>query len=271
MIEFEQVTYDYPLRGERPPALSDVALTLADGERLAVLGPNGSGKSTLALLSNGMLRPGKGHVLVDGVDTRDERRMFDVRSTVGLVFQNPENQIVATSVEDDVAFGPENLGLPPKEIRARVTRAIEAVGLEGLEQREPHLLSGGQKQRLAIAGALALEPRHLILDEPTAMLDPTGRADVLAVLERLHARGTTILHVTHRLEEALAADRALVLSVGRVVFDGEPRLLAERAELEEWGIALPGQLRLARLLKDQGVPLLDPLPEPTDVIEALWR
>lgn len=272
MIRFEQVDYEYSSAVGTTRALDRIDLVVEDGERVAVLGPNGSGKSTLALLANGMLVPRRGRVLVDGMDTADSETTWAVRSSVGLVFQNPENQIVATTVEEDVAFGPENLGLERSEIRRRVDRAIKAVGLDGLARREPHLLSGGQKQRLAIAGALALEPRHLVLDEPTAMLDPVGRRDVLEVLRRLQTAGVTMIQITHRLDEALLADRAVVLSQGGVRYDGPPHgLLEDMSALPDWGIALPPLIRLTREIRERTGMEIDYHASPDRIVEAVCR
>jgi energy-coupling factor transport system ATP-binding protein len=256
MIEFIDVSYEYRT-AERPvAALQGVSATLAQGELVCVLGPNGSGKSTLARLANGLFRPVRGSVIVDGIGTDDRSREWDVRSRVGLVFQNPDNQIVGTTVEEDVAFGPENLGVERGVMRERVTRALETVGLAGLEQREPHTLSGGQKQRLAIAGALALSPAYLVLDEPTAMLDLQGRTDVLEVLGTLRDRGTGIMHITHHLADAAAADRVLVLAAGAIAYDGDPsHLLGDPAILDAYGLDLPPVGRLAAALRDAGVPV----------------
>jgi len=256
MIEFIDVGYEYRT-AERPvAALRGVSTTLSPGELVCVLGPNGSGKSTLARLANGLLRPGHGSVIVDGIGTDDRSREWDVRSRVGLVFQNPDNQIVGTTVEEDVAFGPENLGVEREVMRERVTRALETVGLAGLEQREPHTLSGGQKQRLAIAGALALSPAYLVLDEPTAMLDLQGRTDVLEVLGALRDRGAGIMHITHHLADAAAADRVLVLAAGSVAYDGAPsRLLDDLAMLDAFGLTLPPVGRLAAALREAGAPV----------------
>jgi energy-coupling factor transport system ATP-binding protein len=210
--------------------------------------------------------------MVDGIDTREENRGIEVRSTVGMVFQNPDDQIVATAVEDDVAFGPENLGLPRAEIRERVDEAISAVGLAGLERREPHLLSGGQKQRLAIAGALAMRPRYLVLDEPTAMIDAQGRHDVSRVLESVRASGHGVLLITHDIAEAARADRVCVLARGRLVFEGTMGgLLDNVSRLAEWGLELPPIAGLAGHLREAGVPVPAGELDPATIAEALWR
>jgi energy-coupling factor transport system ATP-binding protein len=272
VIRFESVSYSYPGHPGSVPALRDVTLEIDERELVAVLGANGSGKSTLALLANGLLAPSSGFVSVDGIDTRDEARAFDIRARVGLVLQNPDNQIVATTVEEDVAFGPENLGMPRGEIRARVDRAVAAVGLEGLERREPHLLSGGQKQRLAIAGVLALDPRYLILDEPASMLDAVGRREFKAVLGRLRSEGRGIVLITHDLAAVAGADRVVVLVEGAIVFDGGlGELLRQPLQLSGWGLSLPPVAVLAEELRSRGVPVPVDAITPGAVAEALWR
>lgn len=263
MIGFIETGYEYRTTGGSVVALRGVTTTVSPGEIVTVLGPNGSGKSTLARLANGLLHPSTGRVIVDGIDTTDEDLVYDVRSRVGLVFQNPDNQIVATTVEEDVAFGPENLGVERSVMHERVASALAAVGLDGLEQREPHTLSGGEKQRLAIAGALALAPAYLVLDEPTAMLDLQGRADVLAVLARLRDGGTGIMHITHHLADAASSDRVLVLTEGSVLYDGSPaRLLSDDELLGRCGLTMPPIGRLAAGLRAAGVPV------PVDALTA---
>jgi energy-coupling factor transport system ATP-binding protein len=271
LIRFDHITFAYRADDAGRPALRDVTLAVEPGRHVAVLGANGCGKSTLVRLVNGMLLPGSGEVTVDGMDTRDEARSLELRQRVGIVFQRPDDQIVATSVEDDVAFGPENLGLPREEIRARVDEALAAVGMTGFEQREPHTLSGGQKQRLAIAGALAMRPAYLVLDEPTSMLDSAGRQDVLGIVRRLHADGTGILHVTHDLGAVLGADEAFVLDAGEIAFSGSfASLLDAHERLEEWGLELPAVGRLALALAALGVPIGSPALDPESMAVALW-
>ncbi|MDZ4179238.1 MAG: energy-coupling factor transporter ATPase [Coriobacteriia bacterium] len=251
-LRFESVTFKYP--GAAEPALRDVSFVVAPGECLAVLGANGSGKSTLAQLANGLVLPSEGSVTVDGVATAESPDPYEVRSRVGVVFQNPDDQIVGTVVEEDVAFGPENLGVDPVVMRERVDRALARTGLAGLERREPHLLSGGQKQRLAIAGILALEPDYLVLDEPTAMLDPRGRVDVLAILEEQRLDGRGLVHITHHVADIATADRVLVLAAGSVLFLGDPVELLERPNrLRELGLAVPPVLELAEELRRLGI------------------
>ena len=270
MIRFDEVSFAYRTGEKATPALRGVTFSLARGETLAVLGANGSGKSTLARLANGLILPDTGAVEVEGISTADPDAVWDTRTRVGIVFQNPDNQIVGTVVEEDVAFGPENLGVPREEIRRRVDAALVAVGLAGLERREPHLLSGGQKQRLAIAGALAMEPRYLVFDEPTSMLDPQGRSDVLAVIEELRGRGHGILHVTHDLSDAARADRVLVLLGGEVVFLGTPSaLLDDVHRLAGWALALPRIGELATALRGLGVPVASDALDAESVVRAL--
>jgi energy-coupling factor transport system ATP-binding protein len=241
IVSCENLTYSYP--GSERSALTDVTFELHTGEYVGVVGPNGGGKSTLVRLLNGLLRADSGSVRVGELDPATEPYL--VRKRVGMLFQNPENGLVAPFVEDDVAFGLENLGVPREEMRERVREAIRTVGLEGYERREPHTLSGGEKQRVALAGLLALDPEILLLDEPTSMLDAAGRKEVLERLEGLRG-ARTILHVTHHLEELLDADRILVLNAGRLVADVSPQdLISDAGLLEENRLTLPPTLRLA--------------------------
>ncbi len=270
MIAFDDVSFDYPAPGGAVPALRRVSFELERGETLAVVGANGSGKSTLARLANGLLAPTSGRVEVDGIDTRVADTIWEVRRRIGVVFQNPDNQIVGTIVEEDTAFGPENLGIDPQEIGRRVSEALSAVGLSGFERREPHLLSGGQKQRLALAGALAMRPDYLVLDEPTSMLDASGRADVLKVLEGLGAESHGVLHITHELSDAARADRVLVLSHGESAFLGEPDDLLSRPDrLAEWGLALPALGTLGHELRELHVSVPVTALDADSVVSAL--
>lgn len=238
-------------------ALDHVDLAVECGEFLAVIGPNGSGKSTLARHLNGLLLPTEGTVTVAGMDTRDSARLWSIRRTVGMVFQNPDNQIVATVVEEDVAFGPENLGVPSAEIRRRVDQVLGLVGMEEFALHAPHLLSGGQKQRVAIAGALAMNPACLVLDEATAMLDPRGREEVLRTVRRLNRdEGLTLIHITHFMEEAVRADRVVVMDRGRIALEGTPaEVFARAGELERIGLGLPPVVDVARRLAKAGHPV----------------
>jgi len=270
MIHVRDVTFTYP-GSAGSPAVSHVSLSVAPGEMVVMLGRNGSGKSTLARLLNGLLVPDSGSVTVDGLDTASDSDIWEIRRHIGLVFQNPDNQIVGTFVEEDVAFGPENLGIPRPELRRRVTKALDAVGLSGFERREPHLLSGGQKQRLAIAGALALEPAYLVFDEPTAMLDPYGREEVLGVLAKLRTGGTGIVHVTHHVADAADADRVLVLEGGGAAFDGGPdALFGDAGQVAELGLDLPPAGRLAHNLRAAGVPVPAVAMDADSVVNSLW-
>jgi energy-coupling factor transport system ATP-binding protein len=271
VIVFEDVTLRYGT--DAAPALDRVSLTVAQGELVAVVGANGSGKSTLARLCDGLLTPSAGRVTVDGLDTADESHIWEVRSLVGMVLQDPDDQIVGTVVEEDCAFGPENLGLPPAEIVSRVREALDTVGLTGLERREPHLLSEGQKQRLAIAGALAMRPRYLVFDEPTAMLDPAGRRASVAALERLaRADGHGVVIVSHDITDIVRADRVIALAAGRVAFSGTPtELLSDSATVRSCGLALGGAWELAERLRAAGYAVPVTAVDAESVVDALWR
>ena len=261
IIETKELTYAYP-REEGEPlryALDGVDLTIEAGSFVVVLGHNGSGKSTLAKHFNAVLLPMGGQVLVEGMDTADEALLLEVRRRVGMVFQNPDNQIVANVVEEDVAFGPENMGVPSEEIQERVDSALKTVGMEQFALHAPHMLSGGQKQRVAIAGILAMEPKCIVLDEATAMLDPSGRREVLDTVSRLNReKGITIILITHHMDEAAYADRVLVLNDGHIALDGPPRgILSQVEKLRSFGLAAPHTVELLELLKKDGwdVPL----------------
>lgn len=271
-IAFQGVSFAYGAGGSCRPALDDVTLTLSTGELLAVVGANGSGKSTLARLCNGLLVATQGSVRVDGLDPADPEHTWDVRSRVAMVFQDPDNQIVGTVVEDDVAFGPENLGVAPAEIRRRVDAALAAVGLAGLERREPHLLSEGQKQRLAVASALAMEPAYLVMDEPCAMLDPEGRTDVLALADTLsHDGGHGVLLVTHDLADVAVADRVAVLDRGVLTYLGTPDgLLGDADAVASAGLEMPPVGRLAAGLRDLGFAVPVTALTPEAIVGALW-
>ena len=255
IIRTEALRYTYP--GDEFETLHGIDLEIKEGSFVAVLGHNGSGKSTLAKLMNAILLPSSGKVYVDGIDTSDEARLLDVRRTVGMVFQNPDNQIVANVVEDDVAFAPENLGVEPAEIRRRVDEALRTVGMYEYRLHAPHLLSGGQKQRVAIAGVLAMQPRCVVLDEPTAMLDPVGRREVVATVTRLcREKGMTVMLITHHMTECIGADRLIVMSEGRIVADGTPREVFSQVELlRSEGLAVPATTELIYELRRDGFEL----------------
>jgi energy-coupling factor transport system ATP-binding protein len=251
IIRFENVHFTYP--EEEQESLRGIDLSITEGSFVAVLGHNGSGKSTLAKHMNAILVPTEGRVLVRGMDTADEEHLLDIRRTVGMVFQNPDNQIVANVVEDDVAFAPENLGVPSRQIRERVDAALRQVGMFELRMHAPHLLSGGQKQRVAIAGILAMEPKVLVLDEPTAMLDPHGREEVIQTVTRLcREKGMTVVLITHHMEECIGADRLIVMSNGSIVADGSPAQVFSQVELmEREGLDVP---ETTRVLHELGLP-----------------
>ena len=257
MIETKDLTYTYPApEGEtNPPALRGVSVTIEKGSFTVVLGHNGSGKSTFAKHLNAVLLPCGGAVYVEGMDTRDERMLLEIRRRTGMVFQNPDNQIVANVVEEDVAFGPENLGVPTAEIRRRVDDALAAVGMEQFARHAPHLLSGGQKQRIAIAGILAMEPECIVLAEATAMLDPAGRREVIDTVRRLNReRGITVVLITHHMAEAESADRVIVMNDGQVAMDGAPHdVFAQVDRLHELGLAAPDTVELLHLLREAGI------------------
>ena len=260
IIQTRDLHFSHPAaEGETPVVLDGVSLEIEEGSFVAVLGHNGCGKSTLAKHMNAILLPSGGTVYVDGIDTSDEDRLLDIRRAVGMVFQNPDNQIVANVVEEDVAFAPENLGVPPDEIRRRVDDALKAVNMYHYREHAPHLLSGGQKQRVAIAGVIAMRPRCIVLDEPTAMLDPIGRRDVLNTIKTLNReRGVTVVLITHHMDEAAQADRLIVMAKGKVVADGAPKaVFSQVEELRKVGLTVPQTTALLWELRQEGcdVPL----------------
>ena len=255
IIEVKDVEFRY--EGAEEDAVAGVSLRVERGEFVAVLGRNGSGKSTLAKLLNALNIPQKGEIWIDGVAAHEEANSLEVRKRCGMVFQNPDNQIVATVVEEDCAFGLENLGVPPGDIRRRVDGALEAVGMREYAEAAPHMLSGGQKQRVAIAGVLAMRPKIIVFDESTAMLDPSGRREVFAVAEELNRRdGITIVWITHFMDEALRAGRLLVMDAGKVALEGAPREVFEKTEeIRKMGLDVPPMAQLAAQLRADGVPL----------------
>ena len=257
IMEATRVSFSYSQEPESPLVLDGISLGVHRGEFLAVRGHNGSGKSTLAKHFNAILLPREGRVVVEGMETTDEERLYDIRQTVGMVFQNPDNQIVATIVEEDVAFALENMGVPPAEIRQRVDGALKAVGMYDFREHAPHQLSGGQKQRVAIAGIIAMRPRCIVLDEPTAMLDPRGRAEVLKTLRQLNQEhGITIALITHYMDEAAQCDRVVVVDRGRLLMDGKPREVFSRVEeLKAVGLDVPQVTELMHRLRQAGLPV----------------
>lgn len=279
IFEVSNVSFSYSTYGDVPvevPALENVNVKIDKGDFVVILGRNGSGKSTFSRLLNALLVPKKGTVLVCGKDTSDEDNVWDIRSTAGMVFQNPDNQIIATTVEEDVAFGPENLGVEPAKIRERVDEALSVVGISQFKKNAPHLLSGGQKQRVAIAGILAMKPQCIILDEATSMLDPVGRKEVISVLQKLNREeNITIIHITHHMDEAAIARRLIIIDDGGIVLDGTPREVFENVEkIKSLGLDVPQVTELMHTLRQHGLKI-DKLPltveEAYDIIKELAR
>lgn len=273
IVEFDNVSFSYNEGYESEiVALKDISFSVEEGETVALVGHNGSGKSTIAKLMNGLLLPTSGEVKVNGLNTKNKKTLFDIRKTVGVVFQNPDNQMVATIIEDDVAFGPENLGLDPKEIRERVDWALAAVGMSEYKRAAPFRLSGGQKQRVAIAGMLAVRPRVLVLDESTAMLDPMGRAEVMRTVEKLNKEeNMTVVMITHFMEEALTADRIVVLKDGEITMSGGKELFMRSGEIKAAGLNLPIAGEIAERLRERGLDLPKGITCEEELIRALWQ
>ena len=273
-IRFENVTYEYPAEENAVVAVKGVTLEIEDGSFVCVCGENGSGKSTLAKLMNGLLQPTSGSVTVDGktTATEEEPELFAIRQKVGMVFQNPDNQMIASIIEDEIAFGPENLGVPREEIGERITYALEAVGMSEHRHHTPYKLSGGQKQRIAIAAVLAMRPEVLVLDESTAMLDPKGRAEVLKVARELNEQGITVVLITHFMDEAVTADRIVVMSNGSVVMDGTPQeVFRDREGIKKYHLELPVADDLAAELMQEGVPIDPVVYSESTLAEAICR
>ena len=273
IVSIQNLTYVYPALDETQApraALRDVSLDIERGSFVAIIGQNGSGKSTLAKCINALLLPTEGQVLVEGYLTSEEAHLWDIRQRAGMVFQNPDNQIVSSIVEDDVAFGPENLGVEPAEIRYRVDEALAAVGMSDFAESAPHLLSGGQKQRIAIAGAMAMKPDIIVFDEPTAMLDPRGRQELMRIIHKLHGEGITCILITHFMEEAAQADRLVIMDEGEVYMDGTPhQVFSQRDKLMALGLAVPLIVELSYRLKDEGIAIPDGIIEEEEFIRAL--
>ena len=269
-IELIGVSYSYRVgEGQTVRALRNVSFSAEKGEFVALTGMNGSGKSTLAKLLNGLFVPSAGDVLIEGINTRDEERTFDVRRKAGMVFQNPDNQMVATVIEDDVAFGPENVGIPREEIIERVDWALTAVGMNEFRTRSASKLSGGQKQRVAIAGVLAMKPDIIIFDESTSMLDPEGRAEIMDVAKKLNDSGITVISITHNMDEAAQADRVIVLRKGRVALDGTPAEVFASPEVEACGLALPPATEIARMLTERGFTFDGTVTDEDELVEEI--
>ena len=276
-IRAENLTFEYSRQDAsgaelKTKAIDGISFTIEKGSFTAIIGQNGSGKSTLAKNMNGLLIPTQGKIYVDGMDTSLEENLWPVRQRVGMVFQNPDNQIVSAIVEDDVAFGPENLGIEPEEIRRRVDGALESVEMNEYRKKAPHLLSGGQKQRIAIAGAIAMEPECIVFDEPTAMLDPRGRQEVLKVIRRMNEKGITTILITHFMEEAASADKVIVMDSGSIVMAGTPEEIFNRGtELIELGLGVPAPVELAMELRKRGFDIPEDIQTTDRLVERLTK
>ncbi len=271
IIKIENVKFKYGKEDNRY-AVDEVSLNIKKGQFTAIIGHNGSGKSTLAKLINSLLLPTEGKIYVNDMDTSDDSKLWDIRQTAGMVFQNPDNQLVATIVEEDIAFGPENQGVEPSEIRRRVDEALKAVGMYDYRKRPPHLLSGGQKQRIAIAGILALNSECIVLDEPTAMLDPSGRIEVMETLKKLNREGKTILLITHYMDEAVDADRVVVMDKGKIKLDGTPKeVFKNLEEIKKFGLDVPQVTELAQSLIKEGIDLPSDIIHIKELVDALCQ
>jgi len=271
IIKIENVKYKYS-KEDPGYAVDGVSLNIKKGEFTAIIGHNGSGKSTLAKLINSILLPTEGKIYVKGMDTADDSKLWDIRQSAGMVFQNPDNQLVATIVEEDIAFGPENQGVESSEIRKRVDDALNAVGMYEYRKRPPHLLSGGQKQRIAIAGILALNSDCIILDEPTAMLDPSGRREVMETLKKLNSNGKTILLITHYMDEAVQADRVVIMDKGNIKLDGTPKeVFRNIEEIKKFGLDVPQVTELAQELAKEGLNIPLDIIDVKDLVDLLCQ
>ena len=273
IVSVKDISFEYVTEDSRFKAIDDLSLNVKQGEFVVVIGHNGSGKSTLSKNLNAILMPTKGDIYIDGLNTKDEEHLWDIRQTAGMVFQNPDNQIVATIIEEDVAFGPENLGVEPIEIRKRVKEALTSVGMYELRDRQPHLLSGGQKQRVAIAGIIAMKPKCIIFDEATAMLDPSGRKEVMKTIKRLNKEeNITIMHITHFMEEAVDADRVIVMEKGKKVLEGTPKEVFSKVDkLKRIGLDVPYMTELSKELKEEGLDINDDILTVDEMVMKLCQ
>lgn len=273
IIEVKNVTFEYSDGDRKKTVIEDFSVSFERGSFTVILGHNGSGKSTLAKLLNGLYKPDKGDVFVNGINTRDEAREIDIRRRVGMVFQNPDNQLVASIVEDDVAFGPENLGISPDEIRSRVDNALKSVDMYEQRESTPHRLSGGQKQRIAIAGIIAMEPECIVLDEPTAMLDPKGRAEIISTIEMLNKeKGITVILITHFMEEAENADRVIVMNKGQIIADAPPKtVFNDISMLKSVGLDVPQTTELLYSLKQGGMKIQTDVISIEETAEEIYK
>jgi energy-coupling factor transport system ATP-binding protein len=274
IVRIENLVFQYKKEDQtpEPPAVDNVNLQFTKGSFTAIIGRNGSGKSTLAKNINGLLLPTEGAVYVKGWNTADQEKIWNIRQSAGMVFQNPDNQLVSSIVEDDVAFGPENLGVKPDEIRKRVDESLYSVNMYEERKKAPHLLSGGQKQRIAIAGVVAMRPECIIFDEPTAMLDPHGRHEVMEIIQKLHREGITIILITHFMEEAAKAERIVIMDKGKTLLDGGPREIFSRAdEIRGFGLDVPFTVDLADRLRKKGIPVPEEVIEDREMVDFLCR
>lgn len=267
IFEYKKAEEDQPVR-----AIDDISLEIEKGSFTAILGKNGSGKSTLAKNLNGLLLPTSGVIYVNGYNTADDEHIWDVRQSAGMVFQNPDNQLVSAIVEDDVAFGPENLGIEPAEISRRVDKALDDVNMGAYKGKPPHLLSGGQKQRVAIAGVVAMKPTCIIFDEPTAMLDPKGRSEIMSIISELHAEGITVILITHFMEEAVDADRVIIMHDGKIFLDGTPQeVFAQRDKILSVNLDIPMVVELADKLRDCGIDVPENIIKTEEMVDYLCQ
>ena len=274
IIKIENLIFEYRKEEEEQPvkAINNISLEVENGSFTAILGKNGSGKSTLAKNLNGLLLPTGGTVYVNGYNTADEEHIWDVRQSAGMVFQNPDNQLVSAIVEDDVAFGPENLGIEPAEIRRRVDKALEDVNMGPFKGKSPHLLSGGQKQRIAIAGVVAMKPRCIIFDEPTAMLDPKGRKEIMSIIKELHEEGITVVLITHFMDEAVNADRVIIMHQGEIFMDGTPaEVFGQGEKVKSVNLDVPMAVELARALRQRGIEVPEKIIGTEEMVEYLCQ
>lgn len=274
IIKIKNLIFEYAAEENEKTvqAIRDVSLNIEKGSFTAIIGKNGSGKSTLAKNLNGLLLPSHGNIMVKSWDTRDDEHIWDIRQTAGMVFQNPDNQLVSSIVEDDVAFGPENLGIDPVEIRERVDKALEAVNMGEYKKKAPHLLSGGQKQRIAIAGVVAMKPECIIFDEPTAMLDPKGREEIMQIISELHDEGITVILITHFMDEAVRADRVIIMNEGEVLLDGTPTsVFSQEEKIRNANLDLPMAVQLAQRLRRRGIKVPENVITPEEMVEFICQ
>lgn len=276
IVEIENLVFEYAANEEEhqelKKAIDDVSFVIEKGTFTTIIGKNGSGKSTLAKNLNGLLIPSSGRILIAGLDTKDDELVWQIRQTAGMVFQNPDNQLVSSIVEDDIAFGPENLGIDPDEIRVRVDHSISAVGMSKFLHDAPHHLSGGQKQRIAIAGVLAMKPECIIFDEPTAMLDPQGRNDVMKIIKELSKEGITIILITHFMEEAAEADRVIIMNDGKIMLDGRPSIVFKQEELlKNANMELPMAVEMAKRLRNRGIEVPEYITTEEELVDFICQ